>query len=138
MKNTAPDSRLQQPGVKFLFLGIASFVLTLVATAFFHEVIRFSEETAYLIAIIIAFICNFFGARFYVFESRSKPLLKQFVQFVGSSLFFRGAEYLAFILLHTVMGVYYLLATCIVMTVSFVCKYLFYRTRVFNHDENWI
>lgn len=136
MKNPTSGSTLQQPGVRFLLLGIASFLLTLGATAFFHELANLAEETAYLLAILIVFVCNFFGARIYVFESRHKPILKQFTQFAGSSLLFRGAEYLAFILLHTLLGLYYLLATVIVMTVSFICKYLFYKTRVFTREES--
>lgn len=125
---------MQQSGIRFFLLGVLSFFLTLGLTAFFHEMVALPEEGAYFCAILVVFLVNFSGARYFVFNADGKPIVKQFLQFVVSSLFFRGGEFLAFLLLHSLLGMYYLLATVIVMTVSFIGKFMFYRSRVFNHE----
>lgn len=109
-------------------------MLTLAVTALGHEIFRLDEETAYLIALIITFGVNFLGARFYVYKSTYMPMGRQLGAFLLSSLGFRGLEYAAFLILHSLLGMYYLLASILIMTISFICKFLFYRSTIFKAE----
>lgn len=112
--------------------GALSFSINVGLTAFLHEVLGVLEEIAFAISLVVAFIVNFITCRYYVFDGRSGDVRKQLLAHLVLSLFFRGTEYLGFLLLHTVMGLPYLLAVVTVLVVSFAAKFLFYKNVVFS------
>lgn len=119
-------------GVRFANLGVLSFVLVVGLTAGFHELAGFGEESAYLSALIVAFCVNFLGARHYVYRAAHAPIGGQLLRFLASSLGFRAAEFAGFLLLHSIAGIQYLVVVGMIMIVSFVLKYLFFRAFVFS------
>lgn len=119
-------------GLRFANLGVLSFFLVVGLTAGFHELAGFGEESAYLSALVIAFCTNFLGARYYVYQATHAPIGGQLLRFLGSSIGFRAAEFVSFVLLHSVVGIQYLLVVGAIMIVSFVLKYLFFRNYVFS------
>ena len=120
------------PLFRFLQMSGFSFLLNLGLTILLHEVFRLPTELAYAIALLNALVTNFLMMRWYVFSNSGQPLVRQASGFVAASMLFRGLEYLAFLLLHTILGVAYILAIVFVMGVAFVAKFFFYRQCVFG------
>ena len=114
----------------FLMSGLSAGI-TFGSPIILHELAGFEEKDAVGLALVAAFVVNFLVARSYVFRS-SGAMLPQLVRFASSSLAFRGGEYLAFLLLHSYAGMFYVFAVGIVLAISFVLKFLFYRVFVFG------
>ena len=114
----------------FLLSGLSAGI-TFGAPIILHELARFEEKDAVGLALVVAFVVNFLVARSYVFRS-NVAMLPQLVRFGLSSLAFRGGEYLAFLFLHSYVGMFYVLAVGIVLAISFVLKFIFYRMFVFK------
>lgn len=117
---------------RWVGLSAFSFGLTVGITALCHEVIGWSEETGYALALVTAFLANFVAMRHVVFGDRAERLGRQFAAFLTASICFRTLEYWAFLLLHTLLGVHYLLTIIAVQGTSSVIKFAFYRSVVFR------
>lgn len=122
-------------GVRFANLGLLSFLLVLGITAAGHELAGLPAEVSYLVALVAAFVVNYLGARWYVYRSFHVPIGKQATLFLGSTLAFRGGEFVGFMVLNNVLGVYYLLTVGLVMVASFVVKFLFFGRFVFTQQD---
>jgi len=109
--------------------GLSSAFVNLSATVFLHELVGFTARTAYLCGLLMAMGTNFFICRHLIFYSH-KRLYKQLSAFVGSSLFFRGLEYTAFLLMETILP--YLAAIVFIQSVSFLVKFFYYRLFIFT------
>lgn len=116
---------------RFILATGLSVSANLGGTAFLHEVVGLSEEVAFGIMVVLVFFLNFFMMRHYVCCSSDGSLQRQFLFFLLSSLTFRGLEYLSFLLLHSVIGIQYLIAITGILGISFFCKFFFYRSFVF-------
>ena len=118
--------------VRYGTLGVVTLVTNVVLTAFLHEVLQIREEVAFAFGLAAVFIISFVGLRYVVFENASDgDPKKQAVSYLFSSLGFRGTEFMGFLVLHTVLGIYYLVAIFGVLIVSFFAKYCYYRRAVF-------
>ncbi len=115
-------------------LSVFSFVSTLGLTALFHEVVGIGQQLSFLATLIIVFFLNFLGMRHYVSQTSNKPIGPQFAGFLGTSLVFRGLEFLLFTALLK-FGLYYLIAVVLVQIAGFVSKFTFYRFRIFNESR---
>ncbi len=109
-----------------------SFLLNLGLTILLHQIFHFSAELAYAIALLSVLVTNFVVMRWYVFSGSGQPLARQAGDFLVASVFFRGIEYLAFLLLHSVLNMNYVAAIVLVMGLAFVAKFFFYRQHVFG------
>jgi len=116
---------------RFLQMSGFSFLLNLGLTILLHQVFHFSAELAYAIALLSVLVTNFVVMRWYVFSGSGQPLARQAVGFLAASTFFRGMEYLAFLLLHSVLTLNYVVAIVLVMGLAFVVKFFFYRQHIF-------
>lgn len=118
--------------VRFCLMGGVNLGINMGLTAFLHEIMKASEELAFAVALATIFAINFFTSRHFVFESAAKGQpVHQLFRYLLSSATFRLLEYAGFLLLHSVLGVYYLAAGIAVHSVAFVGKFLFYRAFVF-------
>ncbi len=115
---------------------MVSFTLNLGLSALLHEVVRAPEELAFAVALVVVFAVNFLACRYLIFDAAGGNLYRQLVAFALSSLVFRGLEYVAFLLLHSVAGVHYLVAIAAVLGISMIGKFLFYRGAVFVADDD--
>jgi putative flippase GtrA len=109
-----------------------SFVINLGLTALLHEVFGVAEEAAYAVALITVFLTNFVMFRYYVYGRTVGAAHRQLLAYTLSAIGFRGGEYLSFLLVHTVLGVYYLAAIILVQSVSAITKFFYYRAVVFR------
>jgi putative flippase GtrA len=118
--------------VRFGALGAVTFATNVGLTVFLHEVMRLSEEFAFALSLVTVFSISFVACRYIVFENawEGDPRNQVFL-FLVSSLGFRGIEYVMFLLLHSLLGIYYLVALTTVLIVSFFAKFLYYRRAVF-------
>ena len=119
---------------RYSLLAAISAVMTLGLPVAFHEWLGIGERTAVALALAIAFVVNFVGAKSYVFKSTG-ALGAQLLRYAAANAGFRVAEYMAFIVLHTAIGLFYVLALGLVLVTSFVVKFVFYRTFVFTSAE---
>lgn len=131
MPATSPPGPARS-ALRYCLVGAANAVGGLTLTALLHEVAHAPEELAYAVALATLFVINFFVARHYVYEAADGGAKGQFTRFLASSASFRLLEYLGFLILHSWLGVHYLIAAPVVQVTSFVAKFLFYRAFVFT------
>jgi putative flippase GtrA len=121
--------------VKFGAAGAAGFGLNIAITVSMHEWLGASEELAFAIALTAVFAFSFVTGRYLIFSGAAggNPR-KQLVRFALFSGGFRVSEYLGFLVLHSLLGLPYLLAIVAVLGVSFLTKFFTYSTVVFVDD----
>ena len=117
--------------VRYLLMTGLSALVTLGIPALLHEVFDVGEELSVAISLVIAFCVNFLTTRLYVFTSDGR-VGPQLVRFALVSAGFRLGEYIAFLILHTWLGLMYLVALALVLIVSIVLKFFAYRQFVFD------
>ncbi len=133
-----PANSASRSLLRYCLVGAGNFGLSLGLTAFLHEILGAPEELAFGVTLVTLFVINFFVSRHYVYQASDGSARRQFGRFLVSAASFRALEYGAFLLVHTVLGVYYLAAVVAVQVTSFFGKFLFYRAFVFvggRHPE---
>jgi putative flippase GtrA len=121
--------------LRFGALGAAGFGLNIAVTAVLTEMFGAPEELAFAISLAVVFVFSFLTSRYVIFAGAATgDPRKQLVKFAISSATFRGAEYLGFLLLHTAIGLNYLVAIPAVLGVSFLTKFVAYSNVVFKPD----
>jgi len=116
---------------RFGILTAISATVTLGLPVLLHEQWGVSPPEAAAVAFALAFVLNFISLRRLVFASERGAGRDLFVYAV-SSLFFRSAEYLAFLLLFAVR-VQYVIALVAVLAVSATAKFFWYRRTLHSH-----
>jgi putative flippase GtrA len=91
-----------------------------------HEAFGVPPRNAVAVAVLIAFFMYFFSLRRLVFSS-DRGAGRDLLIFTLSSLAFRAAEYLSFLGLSVLLHVYYVLSLVIVLSLSTLAKFLWYR-----------
>lgn len=118
---------------RWLVNTAASFVVNLGLTIGLHEGFGVATEIAYAVALVAVFLMNFAFFRYYVFvQEEPLPIRAQFVAYTGSAVGFRLSEYAGFLVMHTLLGVHYVIAIVLVQGAAFVAKYFFYGKLVFR------
>ena len=131
MLRTRPSaSRKQLTG--FGLVGVVGLGTNLAVTAFARDTMKVGVEGAYLMGYVSALLIGFALCRFFVFKSTDRAPGAQLTTFVISSTVFRGLEYGASLVLHSLVGVNYLLAIVIVAAGAFFLKFAFYRSYIFT------
>lgn len=121
--------------LRYLVFSGVSFCLNLGTTATLHEAFGVAPEVAFAIALVLVFIVNFIGLRWWIFAGTERPLGSQFVAFGLSSLVFRALEYAGYLVLLRALGLPYLIAAIATIGVSFVAKYIVYDTWLFSRTS---
>ncbi|HZE75285.1 MAG TPA: GtrA family protein [Gemmatimonadales bacterium] len=116
---------------RFLIGSAASFGLNIGITSFIHEVLGWDPAIAFAIALLAVFTTNFFVLRHFVFEAGAAAAGTQAVRYLLLALGFRGAEYGAFLVVHEIAGVPYLVTATLVLATSTIVKYFVYGSKVF-------
>jgi putative flippase GtrA len=116
---------------RFLVATGASMVFSLGGSAFFTEVIHLPARLSVAAALVLAFLFNFFFLRLFVFRSTA-PKGRQLLHFGLTSIGFRGAEYLLFLLLYETTGLPYMISLILSLGLSFVGKFIYHRQVTFR------
>lgn len=119
---------------RYTQLAVVSAGMNLGLPVLLHEWLGMAERAAVALTLTTAFVVNFIVARSYVFKA-SGAFGPQVLRFAAASAGFRIAEYVAFLLLHTVFGLFYVLALGVALVTSFGVKFVFYRAYVFTSIE---
>ena len=122
----------QERAQRFFVWSGVSFVTNFLLCVLFVEVFLFREDLAFASSVVIVFFINFFAARYYIFDDSGTSILTQFLGFLGGSIGFRLAEYLAFYWLVNRLQLNYQVVFVGVTGISMVSKQLFYRLSVFK------
>ena len=128
---TDPRARLMRlfrfgSGAAVSFGG--TLAITFVATEWLHA----REELSFAIAVVVMFFVNFAYLRYVVFTAGDKSWQSQMSGFFLASIGFRGAEYLAFLILLNVLDLHYLLSVAAVLGLSFLVKFQVFDKHVFR------
>jgi len=118
---------LQRKALRFLQQSALSFIVNFGITIILHEVLGQAPEVAFAVALVIVFSMNFFLLRFYVYQGKEQPMVRQFMGYSGSAISFRGIEYLSFLILHTWLEYDYRLVIISILVVSSLFKFVWYR-----------
>lgn len=116
---------------RFVLLSASSLALNLGLTIGLREGAGVPEEAAFAVALATVLATNFLGLRYFVYPGRGGPFRRQFGAFLASSAGFRGLEYLAFLALHTGLGLPYRPVLVAVLASSFLAKFFYYGAVVF-------
>lgn len=121
---------------RFAAMGAIGFSLNIATTVSLHEVLGVREEFAFAVALVAVFLLSFFASRYLIFEgaARGDPK-RQLGKFVFWNGGFRMAEYTGFLILHTILGMPYLLTIVAVLGASFLTKFVTYSNVVFVDDR---
>lgn len=93
---------------KFLVAGLPSLVLAVPANYWLVSQLGLAKPFAYAIVLAGQVTLNFVLNRVFVFQKRGDSILRQSVLFVAGILGFRVADWLVYVLLVDVCGLYYL------------------------------
>lgn len=117
---------------RFTSVAAVGFPLNLAVTAFVHEILGASEELAFAVALITLFVFYFVANRHFTFRATGGDARRQLLRYAVFSALFRFAEFLGFLVVHTVFEVQYLIAAIAILGTSFVLKFHFYGGVVFT------
>ena len=117
---------------RFVGLGGVSFAVNVGLTVLLTERLRLAPEGALAISILVVFTMNFLACRYFVFDGRSQDFRRQLLLFAMASGGFRGAEYLAFVVCHRLLGIQYVVALVGILVVSTMVKFFVYQRVVFT------
>ncbi|WP_294391436.1 GtrA family protein [uncultured Sphingomonas sp.] len=112
--------------LRFGLMTGMSAAITIGLPVLLHEGAGVAPQHGAAIAFGVAFVVNFISLRRLVFRS-GNAATRDLLTFVASSLVFRGAEYVCFLMLLTILHVYYVVALIGVLGLSALAKFFWYR-----------
>jgi putative flippase GtrA len=115
---------------RFIAVGGLSAAVNIALTVTLHEVVGLSTGMSFACALVLVFVMNFFLARSYIYQAGG-PRSSQFARFLAWTAAFRLGEYMLFLLLNPIMGIYYIASILIVLVASNLTKFVVYRRWVF-------
>lgn len=127
---------VSQSFFRFCVMTAIAFGIHIGLPPLLHEVFHLSEELACAVALVVVFTGNYFLQRYYVYQAKEGDPRRQLLLYFLSSLGFRGAEYVTFLLVYNVLEVQYLVAYVGVLLVSFMIKFFYYGKFVFKGSRS--
>ena len=91
-----------------------------------HEGLDVEQRVAVAISQSTVLLINFLTLRLFVFRGKGS-VRGDLMRYFGSAAVFRGLEYLGFLALFELAGLFYLTALIITLVVSTLIKFLWYR-----------
>lgn len=126
MKRLAVDHHTIGQLARFGLSSVASAVVSLGLPTLLHEVFGIEQKVAVAISQSSVLLLNFLMIRLFVFRSQSGAK-RDLGYYVGSTVAFRGLEYLLFLALFELAGLYYLTALVLTLGTSTAVKFVWYR-----------
>lgn len=125
------NRRVVSEAARFLVAGLFSYSFGISLAAILREIVGLRAEISVAASLGVLVVANFWFVRQWVFRATGRADT-QFLRFLITSAATRGGEYLLFLLLLRIGGVYYLLALTISMGISTCIKFVLFRTLVFG------
>lgn len=127
--------RLDGSAIRYVIATFASIAVSLGLPMLLVEVLAVNAEIAVAVGLVCTAVLNFLTLKYYVYRNIG-AWARQAIRFIMTSALFRVTEYLVFLLLHTFLGLNYMLALGTVLGASFLSKFFVYRVLVFDHHPN--
>lgn len=124
-------SPLLRQAMRFGMQSGASASITLGLPILLHEAFGVPVEHAVAAALVTAFVFNFVTMRLFVFRSDGGAGW-ELLRYVLAALAFRLLEYGLFLLLNRWLGLMYVASLGLILAISTVLKFGFYRSFVFR------
>ena len=121
--------------VRYLASTAFSAMMTVLLPTILHEVFRIAEDIAVAVSLATALVVNFLIMRHFVFRSAGHAG-KQFAVFVLSSFSFRLAEFILFMIAFKILGIHYIIALLVSLSISSIVKFFFHRTVTFPNRHS--
>jgi putative flippase GtrA len=112
--------------VRFGVITSLSAIVSLGLPVVLHEFLQVSPKVAVGISQASVLLMNFLTLRFFVFRS-SGGVRAEMVRYAASAVAFRGLEYLSFLALFELAGMFYVTALVITLATSTIIKFVWYR-----------
>ena len=97
--------------LRFGFFSGLSFFVVLGVTVGLTELLGVRAEVSFVAAVVVAFFMNFVACRYFIFEAAAGNLWRQLSAFFLGVIVFRLAEYIGFLVIHSLLEVDYRIAT---------------------------
>ena len=111
---------------KFMAVGLPAFLLAVPLNYLLVERAHFAKPLAYALVMALQVSINFFMCRAFVFErSDRRSLWVEFGSFFGGIMLFRLADWVVYVFLVNVVGLYYLAVQLVNVAVFALLKFLF-------------
>jgi putative flippase GtrA len=104
----------------------ASAAVSLGLPVLLHEAFGIEQKLAVAISQSSVLLLNFLMIRVFVFRSK-RAARRDLAYYVGSAVAFRGLEYLLFLVLFELAGLFYFTALLVTLGTSTVVKFVWYR-----------
>jgi len=91
-----------------------------------HELLHVEQKVAVGISQVTVLLMNFVTLRLFVFRGKGS-VRGDLLRYFGSAAVFRGIEYLSFLALFELAGLFYLTALIITLIISTMIKFVWYR-----------
>ena len=91
-----------------------------------HELLHVEQKVAVAISQVTVLLMNFVTLRLFVFRGNGS-VRGDLLRYFGSAAVFRGIEYLSFLALFELAGLFYLTALIVTLIVSTMIKFVWYR-----------
>ncbi len=127
--------QLIKQGVRFFGVGLITFPVGVGVTALCHEIFRLPEKFAAAIALTVLLVLGFILARRVVFISNGN-IGRQAWRFLLVAAMARATEYVLFLCLSILAGLHYLVALVGALGLSFVLKFIIYRSWIFTDSRS--
>ena len=119
---------------KFLAVGVPAFCLALPLNYALVEMLGFNRPAAYALTLVVQVTINFFLCRAFVFPQRGeRSVAREFVEFLGSILGFRTADWLTYVFLVEAVGLPFLVVQVANVAIFALAKYAV-AERIFRYD----
>jgi putative flippase GtrA len=99
---------------------------------FLHEIMRLPANLSVGIGFLSAYVLNFVMLRSFVFRS-SSTFRSDAMRYFPINAVFRFTEYFFFLILHSGIGINYIVANLTILTISTFVKFFSYR-RLFSRQ----
>ena len=103
-----------------------SAIISLGMPVFLHELLHVEQKVAVAISQATVLLMNFITLRLFVFRGKGS-IRGDLMRYFGSAAMFRGLEYLSFLALFELAGLFYLTALVITLIASTMIKFVWYR-----------
>lgn len=104
----------------------ASAAVSLGLPVFLHEIFGVEQKVAVAISQCSVLLLNFLMIRVFVFRSE-RAAKRDLSYYIGSAVAFRGLEYLLFLALFELAGLFYFTALLLTLGTSTLVKFFWYR-----------
>lgn len=115
---------------KFLAVGLPAFIVAIPLNILLVKA-GVWKPASYALVMLAQTTINFFLCRIFVFKpSESKPIYRQYLEFMGAVAVFRGVDWLLYTVLVSMTNINYILIQCCNVVIFSIAKFFFSKKAI--------